>query len=144
MIGLFGFGTLTGRLNERVSLFSTDVKDALLKNIPIYKQYRHLLRQDVYHLIPPSVAADEWDAIEFCTRNGDEAVILVFRSMSRVTEKSLAVRGLMPDIEYRISSANSGETVVLLGREIMKALIVKLPEGDSSEIHLIKRADRAI
>ena len=45
MMGLFGFGTLTGKLPEMVSLYSKPVLDAAKRNIPVYKKYRHLLQR---------------------------------------------------------------------------------------------------
>ena len=89
MIAMWGFGTMYGKLGERVSLFPPELKAALKRNIQIYKQYRHLLREDVYHLLPPSTNSREWDAIEFCKRDGSEAVVLAFRSQSAEAEKVL-------------------------------------------------------
>ena len=50
MMGLFGFGTLHGKLlTERVSLYPREVLAAARRNIPVYKRYRHLLSEDCYH-----------------------------------------------------------------------------------------------
>jgi len=75
IVGTLTFATYTGRLSERVSLFPAELKTALKRNILVFKQYRHScarmsITSAVFH------KAQEWDAIEFCKRDGSEAVVL--------------------------------------------------------------------
>ncbi|MCX7004954.1 MAG: alpha-galactosidase [bacterium] len=138
MMGLCGVGTLLGKLSERVSLFPPEVIAALARNFKVYKQYRHLLREDVYHLVPPSTTADAWDAIEFCNRDGREAAVLVFRSKCSEPGKVLALRGLEPDVVYEGKWVNSGTTRTMQGKELGAGVTLKLPAQDMSEILLLK------
>ncbi|MBI4552309.1 MAG: alpha-galactosidase, partial [Candidatus Latescibacteria bacterium] len=140
MIGLFGMGTLLGTLPERVSLYPQAAREALKRNIAQYKQYRHLLHEDVYHLLPPSTESGQWDAIQFCTRDGSEAVLIVFRSTSPQAEQRLTLRGLSPDASYDVTGLNTGHSdrrpAVTLTTE---GLTVSLPKPDTSEIYLFNR-----
>jgi alpha-galactosidase len=138
MMGQCGMGTLHGKLSERASLHPPEVREALSRNFKVYKLYRHLLRQDVYHLLPPSTEADAWDAIQFCRRDGREAVILVFRGMSSVTEAAVAPRGLGRDVVYEMRSVNSGEVRSLKGKDLAKGVKIALPAPNMSEILLLK------
>ncbi len=138
MMGLCGVGTLQGKLSERVSLFPAEVIEALARNFKVYKQYRRLLREDVYHLLPPSTTADAWDAIEFCTRDGREAVVLVFRSKCSESVKVLALRGLGQDVVYEVTWVNSGTTRIMQGKELGAGVTIVLPAQDMSEILLLK------
>ena len=139
MVGLFGIGTLTGKLTERASLYPKEVLDALKRNIDVYKQYRHLLREDVYHILPPSTQDDAWDAIQFCKRDGSESVLIVFRSNSPDAEKMLPLRGLMADATYEAKSYNGGQPYTVPGKELAAGLKITLPRPEMSEIIHLKR-----
>ena len=138
MMGQCGMGTMHGKLGERASLHPREVRDALARNFKVYKRFRHLLRQDVYHLLPPSTEADAWDAIQFCRRDGREAVVLAFRGMSSVPETTVALRGLDRDIVYEVKRVNSGEVRAVKGRELAKGVKIVLPAPNMSEILLIR------
>ena len=115
----------------------------MARNFQLYKQYRHLLREDVYHVLPPSVAPQAWDAVEFCRRDGAEAVLLAFRSQSPETDKVLTLRGLTPDARYQVKSGNSGRVRLMTGKELAGGLKVSLPAAEMSEILQIKSATPA-
>lgn len=138
MIGMCGVGTLHGKLSERVSLYPPEVQDAIIRNFSVFKQYRHLLREDVYHILPPSTQADVWDAIEFCRRDGREAAALVFRSKSPEAEQILAFRGLAQEASYKVKSFNTGRTEIIKGKELLEGLKISLPDMDMSEILLLQ------
>jgi alpha-galactosidase len=138
MMGLCGVGTLHGQLSERISLLPREVRDALGRNIKVYKRYRHLLREDVYHLLPPSTEADAWDAIEFCKRDGSEAVVLVFRSGSRSAETVIFPRGLARAASFEVTQVNSGEVRIVKGKELTDGVAIELPALDMSEILMLK------
>ena len=140
IVGTWTFATYDGRLSERVSLFPPNLKAAWKRNIRIFKQYRHLLREDVYHLLPSSTKPQEWDAIEFCKRDGSEAVVLAFRSQSPEAEKVLPLRGLTADAAYDVRNYDSGQVRVATGKELAAGMKVNLPVADTSSIvHLKKR-----
>lgn len=139
MIGLFGMGTLTGTLPERVSLYPEPVRDALKRCIAQYKRYRHLLGEDVYHLLPPSTDAGHWDAIQFCERDSSEAVVIVFRDTSPQIAQKLTLRGLSTHANYAVTSLNTKRTETLSAGMLMAdGLKVTLPKPDTSEIYLLK------
>lgn len=139
MIGLFGMGTLTGTLPERVSLYPRSAREALKRCIAQYKRYRHLLSEDVYHLLPPSTDAGVWDAIQFCTRDGSEAVVIVFRDTSPQVEFKLALRGLSIEANYTVTSMNTNRSEIHSAATLMAdGLKVRLPTPDTSEIYLLK------
>ena len=139
MIGLFGMGTLNGKLSERMSLLPSEVKEALKRNIANYKRYRHLLLDDAYHVLPLARGADQWDGIQFCKRDGSESVLMAFRGGSAETEKTIKLRGLRRGAEYTLSSFNSGESLRMRGLDLAdKGLTVRLPKANTSEIYLLK------
>lgn len=140
MIGLFGMGTLNGKLEERVSLYSPEMRDALKRNITNYKRYRHLLKEDVYHVLPPSTDKDQWDAIEFCKRDGSEAVLIVFRSGSADSSRVVKLRGIEKGRTYDLTSFNDGKLQQMTGSKLMsKGLEINLPKAGTSEIYLLKQ-----
>ena len=127
MIGLCGVATLLSHLSERLSLFPPLAQQAMARNFQVYKEYRHLLREDVYHVLPPSVSPQTWDAVEFCRRDGSEAVVLAFRSQSPESEKLFAFRGLAPELRYQVKSYNSGQVRTMTGKELAGGVKISLP-----------------
>jgi alpha-galactosidase len=139
MIGLFGFGTLHGTLPERVSLFPAEVLEAARRNIALYKRYRHLLQGRAYHSFPSRGSPEQWQAIQFASDNGAEAVLLCFRGKSTQSEMRLPVRGLQPSRAYRITSANRSEARSLSGDQLMRdGIIASLPKTEMSDIFFLQ------
>jgi len=137
MMGLFGFGA--GSLAERVSLYPAEVLAAARRNIPLYKSYRHLLAEDCYHLTPPSGSPEGWQAVQFCQRDGSEAVVLAFRDLSTQPLYRLGLKGLGPDSRYAITSANHKTETVRTGRELASGVIVRLAKPHMSEVLLMRK-----
>lgn len=139
MLGLFGFGTLTGKLSERVSLFAPEVLTAARRNIPLYKRYRHLLRERIHYLFPPSGSPESWQAVEFHAGDASEAVVLCFRGKSTQASLRLILRGLNPTISYSVTSANTGQTSRIGGAKLLQeGIIATLQKPETSEVFLIR------
>jgi len=142
MIGHPGFGMAVKDLNgvERVSLYPKVAIEAAKRNIANYKKYRHLLYEDVYHLPPPSTASNQWDAVQFCKRDGSESVAMWFCGGSPKAEMALALRGLTPDAHYTITSLNNGTSDKAIGSKLMSdGVHVSFAKAGMSEILLLKR-----
>ena len=73
----------------------------------------------------------EWDAIEFCKRDGSEAVVLAFRSQSPEAEKVLPLRGLTADAAYDVRNYDSGQVRVVTGKELAAGMKVSLPVANA-------------
>jgi alpha-galactosidase len=139
MMGRFGFGSYEV-LKDRVSRFPPEVIDAARRNIPTYKAYRHLLAQDCYHLTPPSGSPEGWQAMEFCTRDGSEAVVFIFRNGSTQSAYRLSLKGLHGAAPYRVNCVNQLTESTRLGAELLGGkIVVDLPRGDMSEVLIVKR-----
>ncbi|NLC67221.1 MAG: alpha-galactosidase [Clostridiaceae bacterium] len=139
MMGLFGLGTLNGQLSERASLWPLPVIEAIKRNLVHYKQFRHLLSQDVYHLSPFQEDEKNWQVISFVARGKEEAVVFCFRGNSENSEVNIKLRGLSIEKDYIIRSLNTYSEVKINGRTLMeKGLVVKLEHPDMSEILLLK------
>ena len=141
MMGLFGFGTLYGKLfTERVSLFPKKALDAARRNIPVYKRYRHLLSESCFHLTPPVGSPEGWQAIEFCKRDRSEAVVLAFRNGSAQGLYALPLKGLEARSRYRVESANGRTSNEWLGARLSsEGVILDLPKPMMSEILFLTR-----
>ena len=135
MLGLFGFGTMFGTLAERVSRYPTNVLAKARSNIIAYKSYRHLLWEDVYHPLPASTGPGQWDAVEFCARDGSEAIVLCFRNSSSQASQRIALRGLTPSRLYAVRGSDGGTIAIGTGSELAGGGIsIGLPAGDSSDV----------
>ncbi|HYI97676.1 MAG TPA: glycoside hydrolase family 36 protein [Bryobacteraceae bacterium] len=143
MMGLFGFGTLTGKLSERVSLYSKPVLEAARRNIPVYKKYRHLLHEDVYHLFPPAGSPEGWQAVQFANRDGSESVIFCFRSGSPQTSIRLSVNALRPSSQYTITNAKNEVKTVQGSQLLREGLIVSLNKPEMSDVIFVKTTTSA-
>ena len=138
MMGLFGFGTLTGKLPEMVSLYSKPVLDAAKRNIPVYKKYRHLLQQDAYHLFPPTGSPEGWQAVQFASQDSSESVLLCFRSGSPQSTIRLPVKAVRSSARYTITNAK-GEGRSVAGSQLLReGLIVNLAKPEMSDVIFLK------
>ena len=84
-----------------------------------FKQYRHLLLEDVYH---PKLAVPEgWSALEYVKPDASEAVLFVFRDRSEAAENRVKLRGLEPQANYLVTSLNErpGRDRTIAGQELM-------------------------
>jgi alpha-galactosidase len=139
MIGLFGFGTLHGTMPERVSLYPAAVLEAARRNISAYKRYRHLLHGRAYHLFPPPGSPEQWQAIQFASEDGTEAVVLCFRGKSTQSAMRLPVRGLQAGKTYKVALANGNTMRSLTGRQLMRdGLIASLAKPEMSNIFFLE------
>lgn len=141
MIGLFGFGTLYGKLfTERVSLFPKKALEAARRNIPVYKRYRHLLSEDCFHLTAPTSSPEGWQAIEFCKRDKSEAVVIAFRNGSSQQLCALPLEGLEAKGRYQVKSINGRPDITRQGASLRsKGVTLDLPKPMMSEVLLLRR-----
>jgi len=123
------FGNINGMVAQRLSLAPPGYIEAFKRSLLHFKQYRHLLFEDVYH---PRLAAPEgWRALQYVEQDASEAVVFVFRDRSDSAENTLALRGLDPKAKYHITSLNQrpGRGRDVSGAELASpGLKVKLPD----------------
>ena len=73
--------------------------------------------------------------MEFCKRDGSEAVVLAFRNESAQGAYALTLKGLNASMRYRVESANSKTSVTRLGAQLgSEGAILNLPKPSMSEI----------
>ena len=142
MIGLFGVGTLNGQMSQRASLYPKKILDRLSSNVVLYKQFRHLLFEQVsFPYKPYGTDPQGWQAIQFTGARGSEAVLLCFRASSTQTTSLLALSRLHPLKSYRVRFIDAATESTLSGKELMETgIFLSLPEPGASEFVLINEA----
>jgi len=145
MMSLFGFGTINGQLKERVSLYPETVLMAARRNMAMYKRYRHLLQHDCYQLLPsgdtgPGQGKGEWQAVQFVSPSGQEAVVLAFRAESPQDTVQLSLRGLRSEGDYDVHFANGNrsDSKAKGGELLSKGISISLEKPHMSEVVLIR------
>jgi alpha-galactosidase len=141
MINSFMIST-HGRIANRLTRWKPEHIEAARRNIANFKKYRHLLREDVHHLLPQAhfylpdgLPSKDWDAIEFARKDGSEAVVAVFRGVGPQETFRVQPKGLLSAARYSVTRYNSGTTHTFAG----KAMEVNLPEVETSEILHFRR-----
>jgi alpha-galactosidase len=77
-----------------------DIKEAA-KYAALYKQYRHYLEKDYYHLFPMPQSKDAWDGWQYHDPENDTGIVLVFRLKdSKMDETVLSLRSLKEPSKY--------------------------------------------
>ena len=142
-MSLFGFGTINGQLKERVSLYPEPVLTAARRNIALYKSYRHLLQHDCHQLLPSGNAGQgkgEWQAVQFVSPSGEEAVVLAFRAESPQETVQLSLRGLRSEGVYEVNFANGSRPDLKIGggELLAKGITVSLERAHMSEVVLVR------
>lgn len=100
--------------------------EALERNLLFFKQYRHLLLDDVYH---PRLAATGWSSIQYVKEDASESVVYIFRDDSKTSDTTIQLRGLDPNKQYRVTSLNDrpGREREISGKTLMQGISIHLP-----------------
>jgi Melibiase/Glycosyl hydrolase family 36 C-terminal domain len=121
------FGNINGMSSQFLSAAPPGFVEALQRNLLFFKQYRHLLLEDVYH---PKVAAAGWSSIQYVKEDSTESVVFIFRDNSKIAETTIRLRGLDANTKYRVTSLNDrpGRERVITGEALMKGIAEHLPD----------------
>jgi alpha-galactosidase len=125
----FVFGNIDGMISQRLSAAPAGYIEAFQRNLLFFKQYRHLLLEDVYH--PKLKLAENWSSVEYVKADSSEAVVFAFRDGGNEPRNNLKLRGLEPTATYRVTSLNDrpGRDRTFSGSELgASGLDVKLPD----------------
>jgi len=141
MLGAFG-------ISDRIADWPANMREAAKRAIAAVKRMRPALSGDVYHLlpqaslfIPPLLAPEEWEAIEYYIPASQSGVVLCFRAAVEEASCVLPVRGLDAHSRYRLTFNDAGRSETRTGADWAKAGVkVMLPEKFTSEILWIERA----
>jgi Glycosyl hydrolase family 36 C-terminal domain len=130
------FGNINGMSAQFLSAAPPGYIEAFQRNLLYFKQYRHLLFDDVYHLAP---AASGWTSTQYVKEDATESVVFVFRDKSESADTTIALRGLDSKARYRVTSLNDrpGKDRILTGEALTHGISEHLPDewlakGDAS------------
>jgi hypothetical protein len=121
------FGNINGMSSQFLSAAPPGFVEAFERNLVFFKQYRHLLLEDVYH---PTVGAAGWSSIQYVKEDSSESVVYIFRDKSEIADTTVRLRGLDPKAKYRVTSLNDrpGREKVFDGEALMKGVAEHLPD----------------
>ena len=121
------FGNINGMSSQFLSAAPPGFVEAFERNLLFFKQYRHLLLEDVYH---PTVVAAGWSSIQYVKEDSSESVVYIFRDKSEIADTTVRLRGLDPKAKYRVTSLNDrpGREKVIDGDALMKGVAEHLPD----------------
>jgi len=130
------FGNINGMSSQFLSAAPPGFVEALERNLLFFKQYRHLLLEDVYH---PRVEAAGWSSIQYVKEDASESVVYIFRDKSGIADTKVRLRGLEAKAKYRVTSLNDrpGRDREMTGEALLNGIAVHLPNqwlasGDGS------------
>ena len=121
------FGNINGMSSQFLSAAPPGFVEAFKRNLLFFKQYRHLLLEDVYH---PRVAAAGWSSIQYVKEDESESVVYIFRDKSEIADTTIRLRGLNPTTRYRVTSLNDRpeRDRVMTGEALMSGIAEHLPD----------------
>lgn len=121
------YGNINGMTSQILSNAPPGFIEAFERNLLFFKQYRHLLYEDVYY---PKLGAAGWSSVQYVPTDPSESVVFVFRDHSEIGKTTVELRGLDPRAKYRVTSLNDrpGRDRVITGDSLMKGIAVALPE----------------
>ncbi|MCX6030528.1 MAG: GH36 C-terminal domain-containing protein [Chloroflexi bacterium] len=110
--------------------------------VKAFKEIRHLLVQDFYQLLPQPSTIDEWDAVQFVSRSGDEAALFAFSGQT-AGQTNVRLRGLNATRSYRVRRVPNDPIGTRTGRDLMdQGLAVEL-EALTGALWTIKQSSGA-
>ncbi|MGO9539631.1 MAG: alpha-galactosidase [Terriglobales bacterium] len=120
------FGNINGMSSQFLSAAPPGFVEAFERNLLFFKQYRHLLLEDVYH---PRVAAAGWTSLQYVEEGSTESVVYIFRDNSEIADTTVRLRGLDAHAKYRVTSLNDrpGRDKVMTGETLMNGIATHLP-----------------
>ena len=120
------FGNINGMSAQFLSAAPRGYIEAFQRNLLYFKQYRHLLFEDLYH---PQPRAAGWSSIQYVKEDSTESVVFVFRNKSDVTDTTVPLRGLESKAKYRVTSLNDrpGKDRILTGEALTNGVSEHLP-----------------
>jgi hypothetical protein len=115
------FGVINGMWSQFLSNAPSGYVEAFERNLLYFKQYRHLLLDDVYH---PKLGAAGWSSIQYVTEDSTESVVFVFRDKSDVAVTTVRLRALDSNAKYQVTSLNDrpGRERVMTGQVLMNGI----------------------
>ena len=121
------FGNINGMSSQFLSAAPPGFVEALERNLLFFKQYRHLLLEDVYH---PKIEAAGWSSIQYVKEDATESVVYIFRDKSEIAETKIRLRGLEANAKYRVTSLNDRpeRDKVMTGEALMNGITTHLPD----------------
>ena len=121
------FGNINGMSSQFLSAAPPGFIEALERNLLFFRQYRHLLLEDVYH---PRVEAAGWSSIQYIKEDSSESVVYIFRDKSEVADTKVYLRGLDAKAKYRVTSLNDrpGRDRDMTGESLLNGIAVHLPD----------------
>ena len=153
------FGNINGMSAQFFSAAPAGYIEAFQRNLLFFKEYRHLLFEDVYH---PKPQAAGWSSIQYVKEDSTESVVFIFRDKSEAADTTIPLRGLDGKAKYSVTSLNDrpGREKIFTGEALTNGFSEHLPNewlanGDSnlansefadqlrygSDILLLKRLD---
>jgi hypothetical protein len=120
------YGNINGMSSQFLSAAPPGFIEALERNLLFFKQYRHLLLEDVYH---PKVEAAGWSSIQYIKEDATESVVYIFRDKSDIPDTTVRLRGLDSNAKYRVTSLNDRpeRDRIMTGAALMSGLATHLP-----------------
>jgi hypothetical protein len=121
------FGNINGMSSQFLSAAPPGFVEALDRNLLFFKQYRHLLLEDVYHL---KIEAAGWSSIQYVKEDASESVVYIFRDKSEIGDTKVHLRGLEAKAKYRVTSLNDrpGRDREMTGESLLNGISVHLPD----------------
>jgi hypothetical protein len=121
------FGNVNGMSSQLLSAAPPGFIEAFQRNLLAFRQYRHLLLEDVYHA---QVNAADWNATQYVKEDASESVVFAFRNGSKQPDATIRLRGLDPAAQYRVTSLNDRpeRERTIAGAELMNGISFHLPD----------------
>ena len=120
------FGNINGMSSQFLSAAPPGFVEAFQRNLLLFKQYRHLLLEDVYHL---KLDAAGWSSVQYVKEDATESVVYIFRDKSDAADTTIRLRGLDLNAKYRVTSLNErpGRDRVITAEILTNGVSVHLP-----------------
>jgi hypothetical protein len=121
------FGNINGMSSQLLSAAPPGFVEAFQRNLMFFKQYRHLLLEDVYH---PKLGAAGWSSVQYVKEDATESVVYIFRDKSDIADTTVRLRGLDTNARYRLTSLNDrpGRERVITAEALATGISIHLPD----------------
>jgi alpha-galactosidase len=122
------------RFSQDFASWPAEALARVKRHIGVYKQVRHLLKEDFYPLFPQPRSLEEWDGWQFHDPRTQEGVVMAFRMHGPEGSRRPYLRALEPGQQYRFEDPYSGVTRLESGRALLENGLHFVLEPNSASI----------
>ncbi|TAK22713.1 MAG: alpha-galactosidase [Chloroflexota bacterium] len=126
--------------NGDIADWSSETAARIAECVAAYRDFRHLLVADFYPLTPQPTRPEDGESVQFCSRDGAEAIVFSFAGITPTTRMTVRLRGVVAEDQYLVWDPFGSEEIRRQGHELLSEGLT-LPLLSGAAVRRLRRVD---